>query len=273
MKHKTSGILLQERPMAIDFDVYIAAFHEVAESYMKGIQGDCSANRLKIDHSLRVFENARTIIEHNAIESQLSERALLAALFHDIGRFPQYKRYTTFNDRKSVNHGHLGVKVLKDRKILRDLLVEHQQQIHSAIALHNRNAIPGHVSPQLQTICNIVRDSDKLDIFRVMLEHFSAADNDSTVALEAVPHPDNYSQQMYDNVFYGRPCLYKDIYWTNDFKLILANWSYHLHFPISYRLFYDSGLFSQVFEHLPQTKEFQVLKNKLLTVIEKRKSL
>lgn len=258
--------------MSIDFDFYTAAFLKFAESFETSDKEDCFAIRLKIDHSLRVFENARAIIEHATIESQLGVTALLAALFHDIGRFPQYRRYKTFNDRKSVNHGHLGVKTIKKHKILKDLPAEYQRHILSAIALHNTNKIPGHVSPQLQTICNVVRDSDKLDIFKVMLEHFSREDINPTVALEAVPHPDNYTQLMYDNVLHGRPCLYKDIYWTNDFKLILANWSYHLNFPISYRLFYDSGLFDQIFEHLPQKTEFYVLKKKLLAVIEQKNS-
>ena len=256
--------------MAIDFDSYIKTFLEYAESYISTDLRDGSAVRLKIDHSLRVFDNACVILQENEIAPQVAEIAKLSALFHDIGRFPQYDRYKTFNDRKSVNHGHLGVRVLKQQKILRDLSEGDQRQILSAIALHNKNKVPGHVTPQLNTICNIVRDSDKLDIFRVMLEHFSAGDDDPTVALEAVVHPEKYTRQMYDNVFYGRPCLYKDIYWTNDFKLILANWTYHLNFPVSYRIFYNSGLFDKIFEHLPQKPEFTVLKKKLLTVIKQK---
>ncbi len=259
--------------MTIDFDRYITVFREFAESFETNSYEDWSAIRLKIDHSLRVFKNARTLIEHNEIGNLLGETAMLAALFHDIGRFPQYRKYKTFNDGRSVNHGYLGASVLKKQEILKALPVERQRQIFSAIALHNKNKIPGHVSPELQTICHVVRDSDKLDIFKVMLEHFSGGVDDPTIVLEAIPHPDNYTQQMYDNVFYGRPCLYKDIYWTNDFKLILANWSYHLNFPISYRLFYDSGLFDEIFEHLPQKIEFQLLKKKLLAVIEQKKTV
>jgi len=257
--------------MTIDYEGYTTTFLKFAESFETKDQDDCFAIRLKIDHSLRVFENARTILEHNGIPNQLGEAAMLAALFHDIGRFPQYRRYKTFNDRRSINHGHLGVKILKKHRIFRDLPDEYQSQILSAIALHNKNVIPEHVSPQLRTICNVVRDSDKLDIFKVMLDHFSGGENDPAVSLEAVPHPDNYSQKMYDNVFNGRPCLYKDIYWANDFKLILANWAYCLNFPISYKLFYDSGLFDEIFEHLPHKPEFEVLKKKLLTVIEQKK--
>jgi putative nucleotidyltransferase with HDIG domain len=258
--------------MAFDFAGYTATFLKFAESFETGSDDDCSAVRLKIDHSLRVVENARTIIENIALERQVGETALLAALFHDIGRFPQYQRYKTFNDSISVNHGHLGVKILKKQHILSDLPCECQRQIFSAIALHNKNQIPGHVSPELGAICKVVRDSDKLDIFKVMLKHFSEEANNHKIALEAVPHPDNYTPKMYENVFYGKPCLYKDIYWTNDFKLILADWSYHLSFPISYRLFYDSGMFDKIFEHLPQKKEFHVLKKKLLAVITQERT-
>ena len=38
------------------------------------------------------------------------------ALLHDVGRFEQYKRYGTFNDRKSVNHAALGVEIMKKNR-------------------------------------------------------------------------------------------------------------------------------------------------------------
>lgn len=259
--------------MELDFDRCTTAFLEYAECFIDDSKIENNHVQLKIDHSLRVLENAEVIVQHIPISEQTAETATLAALFHDIGRFPQYQKYRTFNDRRSVNHGHLGVKVMKKTEIFRQIPRGYRRHLLSAIALHNRNAIPHHVPEPLRTICDIVRDSDKLDIFRVMLKHFSSESPDSTVALEAIPHPTKYTQRMFDNVLQGRPCLYSDIYWTNDFKLILANWTYQLHFPISYRLFYDSGHFDQIFNLLPQTAEFLQLKEKLYTVIVEQTSV
>ena len=248
-------------------DLYIKAFREYAECFFEDSAKEKKHVQLKIDHSLRVLENARVIVENASLSRDTVEIALLASLFHDIGRFPQYQQYRTFNDRRSVNHGHLGVKVLKKCAVYHDIPDHYRRNILSAIALHNSNALPHHLAEPLRTICNIVRDSDKLDIFRVMVNHFSSDSADSTVALEAVPHPSKYTRRMFDNVFQQRPCLYADIHWTNDFKLVLANWTYELNFPISYRLFYESGLFDELFVLLPQAEEFVKLKEKLHGVI------
>ena len=44
--------------------------------------------------------------------------AEIMALFHDIGRFEQYKQYRTFSDYRSEDHAALGVKVIKANRIL-----------------------------------------------------------------------------------------------------------------------------------------------------------
>ena len=257
--------------MLLDSDHHTAVFLDYAERFLGDSTKENNHIQLKIDHSLKVLENAKAIVADTLISKHTAESTLLAALYHDIGRFCQYRKYKTFNDRKSVNHGHLGVKVLKKSRVHHLIPDSHRRDILSAIALHNRNTIPSHIAEPLRTICDIVRDSDKIDIFRVMLNHFSSESNDSTVALEAIPHPTQYTQQIFENVWQGRPCLYSDIHWTNDFKLILVSWTYQLNFPISYRLFYDSGLFDQLFALLPQSKEFWDLKEKLIRFITRRK--
>ena len=40
--------------------------------------------------------------------------AAYCGLLHDIGRFEQLKRYNTFVDSKSIDHGLLGYEILKE---------------------------------------------------------------------------------------------------------------------------------------------------------------
>ena len=44
-------------------------------------------------------------------------------MLHDIGRFEQIKRYGTFNDSKSVDHGEFGADLLfKEQRLIEDYI-------------------------------------------------------------------------------------------------------------------------------------------------------
>ena len=73
-------------------------------------------------HTYRVVDR----IEELAISLHLTEEEIelaeLIALLHDIGRFEQLSIYHTVNDRKSLDHGEYGVKILFE-----DGLIENKQ--------------------------------------------------------------------------------------------------------------------------------------------------
>ena len=48
-------------------------------------------------------------------------------MLHDIARFEQVKRYHTFVDRNSVNHGELGVKILFEEGLIRNFIEEYNK--------------------------------------------------------------------------------------------------------------------------------------------------
>ena len=97
---------------------------------------------LKVAHMLRVKENSKNIAQSLNLETEDVELAELIGLLHDIGRFEQVKRYNTFVDKNSVNHGAFGAKILFE-----DGLSE-REMLHA----------------------KIIRDADKLDIFNVALK-------------------------------------------------------------------------------------------------------
>ena len=130
---------------------------------------------LKIHHSFRVLGHAIRIAESLGLDSVLTNLTHLAALFHDLGRFPQYARFRTFHDGDSTNHAKLSIDVLRESDVLGDLPPEERRLVLAAIFLHNRPSIPGRVSPQLNKMARIVRDADKLDIIAVMISYFSSA--------------------------------------------------------------------------------------------------
>jgi hypothetical protein len=43
------------------------------------------------------------------------------ALLHDVGRFPQYRRWRTFRDSESDNHARLSLEVIRHEAVLEHL--------------------------------------------------------------------------------------------------------------------------------------------------------
>ena len=46
------------------------------------------------------------------LPDDIARAGLLAGLYHDCGRFPQFCQYRTFVDAASVNHAHLSLSLI-----------------------------------------------------------------------------------------------------------------------------------------------------------------
>ena len=93
--------------------------------------------------------------------------AQLIGLLHDIGRFEQVRRYNTFVDKDSVNHGELGVKILFEDGLIRNFIEDNKydELIKKSILNHNKNPKDIDVSNDRELLhTKIIRDSDKVDI-------------------------------------------------------------------------------------------------------------
>ena len=128
----------------------------------------------KAAHSYRVAEIAERIARSLGQE-ELVDFAWLLGLLHDIGRFEQAKRYNTFADSQSVDHAELGADILFKEGLIdcfpTETLPEGWQNIaETAIRQHNKLALPGGLDKDTETLSNILRDADKVDIFRVLNE-------------------------------------------------------------------------------------------------------
>ena len=68
--------------------------------------------KLKYNHSYRVMKLSEKYSKKIGFSKEDIELAKIIGLLHDIGRFEQVKLYNTFNDKESVDHALLGVKLL-----------------------------------------------------------------------------------------------------------------------------------------------------------------
>lgn len=208
---------------------------------------------LKIEHTVRV----RAIMDRLAASLNLSpaERALasIIAVCHDVGRFPQYRQYSTFNDATSVNHAALAVKTLKEDGIFEGLDEKSRTLILQAIALHNVFTLPGNLAPAVRRFAMLIRDADKLDIWRVLIEYCSAPPQERASAVVwELPDMGYCSLPAIAEVIAGRMINRSLLATADDFKLLQLSWAYDLNFSESFKLLAEAGYIETLAALLPE---------------------
>jgi len=215
-----------------------------------------------------VLEKAARLCERLGLDGRLSSCARLAALYHDVGRFPQYQRYRTFRDPDSVNHAKLGVATLKAQGPLKDIDAKSRSLIFAAIMVHNRKSVPGHLIERpeapLTVVARIVRDADKLDILRVMMEHFSNKADDDVVTLGLDHSPGLYSEESADCLLRGATLSYAGMRYVNDMRILLASWVFDFNFEASKEAYFSMGAVDGLLGALPETSRVADMKARIL---------
>lgn len=126
---------------------------------------------LKFSHTFRTKNASQKI----ALALGLNGRDLflsnIIALFHDYARFEQIKKFDTYNDHISVDHGNLGAQLLIEENQIEnfvdDLTDEEKEIIRLAVKNHNKYCVEDGLTDRQKLFCNIIRDADKVDIFRI----------------------------------------------------------------------------------------------------------
>ncbi|OIO00844.1 MAG: hypothetical protein AUJ49_09200 [Desulfovibrionaceae bacterium CG1_02_65_16] len=245
-------------------------FNAFAAPYLAA-PGDSFAYTIKVEHTMRVLALADTISREERLPAPLPQACRVAALLHDVGRFPQYEMFRTFRDAQSANHAALSV-----RHTLRARLLDGAPQVIrrlaiGAVYLHNKRTLPPLRNRDLGIVARVVRDSDKLDIYKIMLDHFSQqASEHPELTLDVRDEPDAYSQGILDAVLNHRPGDYRDIIYINDFKLMIIGWVYDLNFRASFRLLQKYGYLETLFASLPQDEQIRSLDGQIHAALAAR---
>ncbi len=156
--------------------------------------------------------------------------ASIIALFHDYARFEQAKIYNSFNDLTTVDHADLAVEMLFEKNqiinFINDLTEEELLIVKLAIKNHNKFSIEDNLLDKQNMFCKIVRDADKVDIYRVISTDFGAKN---------VPQGKLLQEDL--NNFYNHK-LYKHKKESTFYTFVLTSLSfiYDINYKKSYEL-------------------------------------
>ena len=157
--------------------------------------------KLKIDHTYRVANLCEQIAQSLELSAAEVDLAWLSGMLHDV---EQLRRYNTFSDAQSIDHARFAVELLYDDGLIADYVPEISttelvadartwrsmgganesptaqsediplsdilQTLRIAIGEHSAYRIQKGLDERTRMFCQILRDADKVDIFRVICD-------------------------------------------------------------------------------------------------------
>lgn len=199
---------------------------------------------LKELHTAFVARHCRALAAYLGLSARQQALAEMIGLFHDIGRFQQFTLYRTFNDKISVNHALLGLEEIADLPLLKQLRVAEQEIFRFAIANHNTMAIAETRDAEQLLFAKIIRDADKLDIYRVLSPTLQPPEADAV-----------YSPYFAQCLLKGEQGDYGLIRTQEDRKLVRLLWIYNVYFGWTMREIDRCGYVEQIVALLPASEE------------------
>ncbi|MBN1534386.1 MAG: HD domain-containing protein [Spirochaetes bacterium] len=211
-------------------------FGQYTGEYMDTDERSRETLALKFDHTMRVCAEILDLGQSLRLDDYGLRIAEAIALFHDLGRFEQYRSFNTFSDGKSVNHAHAGIDVLMRHGILEDVEDDERAILVHAISHHNALVVPPADSRRADAYSRMIRDADKLDIYRVLIDHYreSSKNRNSAIDLD-LPLKGAVSEEVMDQVMSGRLASMACVRSVSDFKLLLISWVYDINYTHTFR--------------------------------------
>jgi len=237
-------------------EALIRRFREYAASFT-GTSALCDENiGLKVDHTLRVTAEMRRLCAAEKIPARLAGPATYTALLHDISRFSQFRQSGSFNDAESFDHGDRSAEIAAAEGWVSDLDHHTAEAVLTAVCWHNKPTVPAELSPDAMTLTRLVRDADKLDIFKVVLEYLDDPRNPAvTFSLD----PDaGVTPAIAEAIAAGRQVAHRDMRSAADFVAAKLLWPFDLNFGWSRREFLKRDYIGRLMTHLPADEQLRI---------------
>jgi hypothetical protein len=247
------------------FDAFVAGFYGDGDFVNANI-------KMKEDHSRRVCLEMLYLVDELKLDENWRLIAETTAFLHDVGRFPQFIKYRTYNDPRSINHCLLALDVIRKEKLLASLPADEQESIETAIKYHGDKELPSKLTGDTLLLSKMLRDADKLDAYYVLTNaYIQRRDDPDNFKLEIeFPDTPEYSPHILDAILSGRLIDYKSLRTWNDMKLCILGWVYDINFPASLKRIKQRGFLETIFGFLPDNSDIAKVRHKIFAYVDDR---
>ena len=254
----------------------IKRMHEWMTHYMKSFYSDDAEVQqgilIKEKHTGYVTANCIELAKFLKLSVHDVELAEIIGLFHDVGRFRQYSIYKTFNDAESEDHADLALKVIDELEFFKELSAQDYDILKFAIQNHNKKTVAPTDDERKILFAKIIRDADKLDIYRVLEPFLAQANADkmpnfikSKGNLVAEISPD-----FVENFVTGNQADYRKIRTNGDRKIVRLMWIYDVNFSWTMQKIVERGYIEKIVSNLPMDERVAEGVRRLKLHVEKK---
>lgn len=256
-KHKMKMEESTTSTAAISIEVYNSICTRVMDYMQKFNDDDPKIQKnfqLKQDHIHRVIGYTELLSRSISCDEETIMVAQIAALLHDIGRFEQFEKYHTFNDKESVDHAELGIQIVDNQQWLKDLPEDTQMTIKTAVLLHNKISLPKSLNEDTLVVTKILRDADKLDILDLCSTDYQKSSKEQNDAITLGLKPTSFVAKTIEKSLNQRQLPNKEeMTTTTEFKLMQIAYVYDLNYRESYSVVNKKGYLKKIFDALSKT--------------------
>ncbi len=247
------------------FDAYVQGFYTGPARHDAHI-------RLKQLHTQKVCEEIEYLCTALGLDESDHLLAGAVALLHDVGRFEQYRRHQTFMDARSENHCFLALEIIKAQGVLDDFEASERDVILTAVRHHGARVLPDGLPERTALFCRLIRDADKIDIFRVVLDNYRRWKESPEGFVLAVPFPDEdtYNPALLEAVIEGRTIDYRELRTIHDVRLLQLGWIHDINFPATLARIHQRGHFDELLAGLPADEACDRLRRHVTQYVEER---
>lgn len=219
--------------------------------------------KLKMEHSYRVMEKSVWLAKQLQVSEEDLYLAEVIGLLHDFGRFEQIKRYHSFNDAVTVDHGDLGCKILFEEGWIRKFPIDpkYDSIIEKAIRNHNKIAIEDGLTGQELLQAKMIRDADKLDILYNII-HLGQ------ITFEKTEEP--ISEVVKEHFWNHEPIARSEVKNSNDDVIKVLCFCYDFYYKKSLQYLKEQQYIEALMKRLNHDEMFQPYYQEIQKYIEER---
>ena len=250
------------------------AFKKFLGSY-KNLEDEIGFNT-KISHTYHVVENSRELAKQLNLNDEDIKLAELIALLHDIGRFEELKTISHFQGIK-FDHAECGVKLLFENNLISNFVDEEKYYpiIKNAIFNHNKYKIQDNLDDNSLLHSKIIRDSDKLDNFRIEIE--DSPEKHFIKIVNSISDMENstISDKVFNSIKNCECVKIIDRHTPLDYYIVLLGFTFDIYFKESFQKIKDNNYINLLIDKfnykLPETKEkMEEIRQILLDFVDKK---
>ena len=228
------------------FNKYYETFTELSENHQRIFE-------IKKEHSLRVADIALHLSDKLEWADDDKKLTFLIGILHDIGRFSQMLEFNTFSDEKSVDHAERAITVIKESGLLETLNISNKEPVFAAILNHNKFKIQDGLTGQQLLHSKLIRDADKLDIYRVLADYYSKRNGDINHTLTwELQKGTVVSPAVAKEILSGKMVSKKNLVSEIDVKIMQLSWVYDLNFRPTFEYLLKHRYLENVYNSMPK---------------------